>query len=358
MYDGVVSAPVTTEMTEGITVESIRGLLLPLPTVFDENGNVDEPVVRQMIDYYIGAGVSAMFVGGSMGQGMALTQDERKGLFDLSIEAVRGRVPLIAHIGTADPFSTIDLGRHALHAGADALAAVGPYYYSDRSPGEIRAHFRSIGKALKAPLMLYNNPKYQGYNITAQQMAVFVEDSPQIFGCKLAKGGIEEAMDYRAELGATFKLFATASALYPGMRLGIAGSISPPLTLCPEIGVSCVRAIDEGDYERAFALQTAILELRSALLSPAIRRVCGRGVYLTGLRELGFAVKTYPRLASRRRPNARHTAHSRGIGRCAFRVEAGRVSSAAVKNALPLRRLVRSVTSPSACAVLRSPPRA
>jgi dihydrodipicolinate synthase/N-acetylneuraminate lyase len=213
----------------------------------------------------------------------------------MAINQVHGRVPVVAHVGTADPYTTIDLGRHALKAGAAALAAVGPYYYSDRSPAELRAHFRMIGQELKAPILLYNNPKYQGYPISGELMAQFVEDSPQIFGCKLAKGGVDEVVAYRGALGSDFKLFAMASSLYPGMLIGLTGTVSPPLTLCPEIGVACIRAIDSGDYSRAMELQRAIIELQGALLSPAIRKICGRGVYLVGLRELGFPIKIYPR---------------------------------------------------------------
>lgn len=276
-------------------MNDIRGMLLPLPTVFDDNGMIDEPVLRQMVDYYIGAGIHAMFVGGSMGQGMALTQDERKKLFDIVIGAVNKRIPVVTHVGTADPYTTIDLGRHALKAGADALAIVGPYYYSDRTPAELRAHFKMVGRELKAPILLYNNPSYQGYAINGELMSQFVEDSPQIFGCKLAKGGIDELVAYRATLGPDFKLFAMASSLFPGIRLGLTGTVSPPLTLCPEIGVACIRAIDAGDDRRALELQEAIVELQGSLMSPAIRKIAGRGVYLAGLRELGFPIKLYPR---------------------------------------------------------------
>lgn len=276
-------------------MNDIRGMLLPLPTVFDDDGMIDEPVLRQMVDYYIGAGIHAVFVGGSMGQGMALTQDERKRLFDIVISAVNKRIPVVAHVGTADPYTTIDLGRYALKAGADALAIVGPYYYSDRTQPELRAHFKMVGRELKAPILLYNNPKYQGYPITGEHMAQFVEDSPQIFGCKLAKGGIDELVAYRATLGPDFKLFAMASSLFPGIRLGLTGTVSPPLTLCPEIGVACIRAIDAGDDRRALELQEAIVELQGSLMSPAIRKIAGRGVYLAGLRELGFPIKLYPR---------------------------------------------------------------
>lgn len=276
-------------------MDAIRGMLLPLPTVFDEAGNIDEPALRQMIDYYIGAGINALFVGGSMGQGMALTQDERKHLFDIAIHQIGGRVPVVCHVGTADPYTTIDLGKYALKKGSTALATVGPYYYSDRTPAELRAHFKMVGRELKAPILLYNNPKYQGYPIAGELMAQLVEDSPHIFGCKLAKGGVDEVVAYRGTMGPGFKLFAMASSLYPGLLIGLTGTVSPPLTLCPEIGVACIRAVDSGDYTRALELQRAIIDLQGALLSPAIRKICGRGVYLVGLRELGFPIKIYPR---------------------------------------------------------------
>jgi dihydrodipicolinate synthase/N-acetylneuraminate lyase len=276
-------------------MQHVRGLVLPLPTAFDADGRIDEPVIRQMVDHYVKAGVSAIFAGGSMGQGMAMTQEERKRLFSIVYSAAGGRVPVIAHIGTADPYTTIDLGKEALRVGCEAIAIVGPYYYSDRSNDELRAHFRMVCKELPAPTLLYNNPKYQGYPISGEQMARFVEDSPQIIGCKMAKGGVDEAIAYRAAIGSNFKLFAMASSLYPGMLMGITGTISPPLTLCPEIGVACARAIDAGDHATALDLQLAIIELQGALMSPAIRKICGRGVYLAGLRELGFPIKVYPR---------------------------------------------------------------
>lgn len=276
-------------------MDDIRGMLLPLPTVFDATGQIDEPTLRQMIDYYVDAGINSMFVGGSMGQGMALTQDERKYLFDIAATQINGRIPMVAHVGTADPYTTIDLGTYAMKAGAAALAVVGPYYYSDRTPAELRAHMRMVGKALTAPILLYNNPKYQGYPISGEQMSQWREDSPNIFGCKLAKGGVDELVAYRGAMGADFKLFAMASSLYPGMLLGLTGTVSPPLTLCPEIGVACVRAIEAGQDARALELQTAIINLQGALISPALRKICGRGVYLEGLRELGFPIKLYPR---------------------------------------------------------------
>jgi dihydrodipicolinate synthase/N-acetylneuraminate lyase len=269
--------------------------VLPLPTVFDHAGQIDKPVMRQMIDYYVASGINAIFVGGSMGQGMAMTQEERKSLFELSVEAVNGRVPVLAHVGTADPYTTIDLGKHALKVGANALAIVGPYYYSDRSHAELRAHFKMVGEALQAPILLYNNPKYQGYPITPELMRQIVEDSPQVFGTKLAMGGVDEALIYGEILGPKFKMFAICSQLFPGMRMGIAGTVSPPLAVFPELGVELIRAIDRKDNARALELQVAATEFQAPFLSNVIKKECGRAIYRAGLQELGFKVKAYPR---------------------------------------------------------------
>lgn len=239
-----------------------------------------------------------------MGQGPALSQEERKRLFRSVVGAVGGRAPTIAHIGTADPYTTIELGNVAVELGSTAVALVGPYYYSDRSTEDLRAHIKLVCSEVKAPALLYNNPKYQGYQISASMMAQFVGDSPRIFGCKLARGGIDEASAYREALGPEFKLFAMASSLFPGLLAGISGTISPPLTLCPQLGVACISAIERGDYNEALRLQLAIIELQSTLMSPELRRTGGRGVYLAGWREQGFNVQMYPRWPTQDLPDA------------------------------------------------------
>lgn len=276
-------------------MQAIRGMLLPLPTVFEDDGRIDERLMQDLVDYYIDAGVNALFVGGSFGQGPAMSLEERKQLSAIVTKRVAKRIPVVVHAGTADHFTTIEIGKHALQVGADALAFVGPYYYADHSPEEVREHFREVGKALKAPFMLYNNPKYQGYPISAQLMRQMRDDNPRIFGAKLAMGSIDEAKNYQRTVGADFKLFSLASTLFPGMLCGITGTVSPPLAVFPELGVELVRAIDRKDYVRALELQQAVVDFHSAFLLPAVLKDCGRSIYRQGLIEQGFKVKRYPR---------------------------------------------------------------
>jgi dihydrodipicolinate synthase/N-acetylneuraminate lyase len=272
--------------------EAIRGMLLPLPTVFDGSGEVDEPLMRDMVQFYLGAGVHALFVCGSFGQGPAMRTDQRQHVAQLVVEEVRGRIPVVIHVGTVDPYSAVELGQHARSIGADAIGLVGPFYYTDRTHDELVLHFQMVDDAVQLPILVYNNPGYQGYVITPALMQRLVAAIPRIFGAKLAMGTIPEALEY-LRLIPGFAPFILGNGLMPGMREGIVGTVSPPLAATPELGVDLIRAIDEGRDEDALRLQ----DMASVVNDELIRywRKYGRIAFGEALRALGFPIKQYPR---------------------------------------------------------------
>ncbi len=278
-------------------MEQVRGIVLPSPTVFLEDGRVDEKLMRELTDWFVACGVHGFFVLGSYGQGPAMTPDERKKVAEIVVQQVKRRVPVVVHIGAVDPFTAIDLGKHAKSIGADAVGHVGPYYYADRSEYEIIEHFKMVDRALGMPILVYNNLRYSGYNIHPAFMARLVEAVPNIFGAKLAMGSVDEAMAYMKTVKAPFALFALASNLVSAMSVGVAGTISPPLAVTPEIGVELIRAIDAGKAEEALALQKAVIRIHDIFLRLA--GPFGRTIYCEAMRLRGFDVKMYPRWPSK-----------------------------------------------------------
>lgn len=275
----------------------IRGIVLPAPTVFKADGSVDEKLMCELTEWFIASGVHAFFILGSYGQGPALSPDERKKVAETVIQQVKKRIPVVVHIGAVDPYTAMDLGKHAKAIGADAVGHVGPYYYADRSEYEIIEHFKMVDRALGMPILIYNNPRYSGYNIHPAFMARLVEAVPNIFGAKLAMGGVDEAMAYLKLVKAPFAPYALASNLVSAMSVGVAGTISPPLAVTPEIGVELVRAIDAGDATRALALQKDVIRIHDLFLRLA--GPFGRTIYCEAMRLRGFDVKMYPRWPSR-----------------------------------------------------------
>ncbi|HLH25741.1 MAG TPA: dihydrodipicolinate synthase family protein [Chloroflexota bacterium] len=272
--------------------DAIRGMLLPIPTVFDGTGEVDEPLMREMTRFYLDAGIHALFVCGSFGQGPAMRLDQRKAVAELIVQEVRGRIPVIIHIGTVDPYSAVELGQHARAIGADGIGVVGPFYYSDRTPEELVLHFQMIDAAVQLPILVYNNPGYQGYAITPALMQRLVAAVPRIFGAKLAMGTIPEALEYLEQIPG-FAPFILGNGLLEGMRQGIRGTVSPPLAATPELGVDLIRAIDEGRDEEARRLQDLASEVNDELIK--YWKKYGRVAFAEALRALGFPIKQYPR---------------------------------------------------------------
>lgn len=272
--------------------DAIRGLLLPLPTFFDGTGEVDAPLMRDMTQFYVDKGVNGFFVCGSYGQGPAMRPDQRQQVAALVVEEVRGRIPVVIHIGAVEPYTAIELGLHARDIGATAVGMVGPYYYSDHIPDEVVLHFQRVDAAVQLPLLVYNNPGYQGYAITLPLMQRMCAAMPRIFGGKLAMGTIDDARQYIEGIPG-FAAFALSSGLMPGMLQGIRGTISPPLTLVPELGVDLVRAIDERRDADATRIQEQVREVEKVLIR--VWKQYGRTPYAEGLRALGFAIKEYPR---------------------------------------------------------------
>ncbi len=276
--------------------QNFRGLIIPLATPCLDNGDLDTEILTELVEFYLAKGVHGFFVLGSFGMGAATAVEQRKQVAEIVLKITRRRVPCMIQIGAVDPYTSIELGKHARAHGAEAVAMVGPYYYSDRTEWEIVEHYKMVDREVGLPMLVYNNPEYSGYDITPALMAQLVEAVPNIFGSKLADGNLSQAQRYMKKL-AGFSIFIPAQNLFPGMLAGIKGSISPPLASYPELGVSLIKAIDDRDWNTATSLQVKLYEYASFRASFATKY--GRSVFTETMRLRGINVKRYPRWPTR-----------------------------------------------------------
>ena len=281
----------------GSVAERFRGLVAPIPTVFDGKGEVDVATQKQLTDWYIEKGVDGFFVLGSQGQGPACRIDQRKAVAEAVLGQVNGRIPVVIQVGAVDPYTSMELATHARQAGADAIGMVGPYYYSDRAEWELIEQHKMVNEAGKLPMFLYNNPEYSGYPTPPSMMVKIREAIPGVFGAKLAAGTIDQAVEYLDTLGKDFNVFIPVNQLIEGMAKGVCGSIAAgvPVTV-PEVGVALVAAIKAGDDARAKAINARMSEhsKRTSKL-----REYGRSTTRVGLQLRGLPIKEYPRWPTR-----------------------------------------------------------
>ena len=276
----------------------IRGVLLPIITPFDEQVRIDEQVMRQLVDFHIGAGVQGLFVLGSTGQGPAMTTEERKQAAAIALDQARSRVPMVIHVGTADAGSTVELAEHAAAHKADAVAIVPPYYYSDHTEYEILAHYKAVAKAVPLPVFIYENPKYSGISISPGLAVRMKEQVPALKGIKVAYG--QGALLEYVRLLPDVSIFTGNADLFGLVPFGLAGMINPPTSFVPELCVELFAALDIKDYTRAVEAQKRV-DTAASLVAGRLRKY-GRVPLQEVFRMRGFAVKRFPKWETEQMP--------------------------------------------------------
>jgi len=141
----------------------MKGVVPPVITPFLENGDVDFAGI-QTLTRFLKQHVNGLFITGSYGSGVLLTNEERQKVAEVTLKETAGSIPVIVHVGTADSRSAALLARHAAEAGASAVSAVGPFYYKHNADS-ISAFYQAILDAVngRIPVYVYNNPGFQGY---------------------------------------------------------------------------------------------------------------------------------------------------------------------------------------------------
>ena len=273
----------------------LAGTVIPLPTPFDESGEVDEKTFRQVIDFELDAKVDGLMVAGSYGQGPVMRPDQRMRAAEVALEQARGKAPVIVHVGAPDIQSVILLAEHSAKIGAAALLIVPPYYYTDHSEFELIEHYRAVARAVSLPIYIYNNKRYAGIDITPEFARRLAEEVPTIRGLKLAWGTLEESVKYLSALkGCDFGVFpGTPTETIAGAEAGVRGTIAPMASVFPELCAELWRAAAKKERDKALSLQDRVKKLY-AVVADYAKRV-GRTAFKELYRVRGIQMKMYPR---------------------------------------------------------------
>ena len=240
------------------------GVVIPLITPFDEDYQVDFPVLDSLVEFTVSSGVHGLFVAGSAGMGPVMTVEQRKAVCEATVRKVAHRVPVIVQVGAADTPTTIELGEHARKTGADAISSLAPYYYSDHTDNEIIYHFKKLGDSVDLPIYIYENSRYTGITIKPALAKKIAEATPSICGIKVSHGTLEEVLRYVDALPKDTGVFSGPILnLFPGYYFGIKGSVSPPTSMVPELAVSFWNAVAERRYEESVKQAGRILSVVS-----------------------------------------------------------------------------------------------
>ena len=242
---------------------SIPALITPF-----SHGRVDEATFRDFVEWQIAEGSNALVPCGTTGESATLDFEEHHRVIALCVEQTRGRVPVIAGVGSNNTQVAITNMTEAKRNGADAALVVLPYYNRPSQAGLI-AHFTALTEAVDLPIIVYNVPGRTVTNILVETLAE-VAKLPNVVGIKDATGDLGRVSAQRAACGESFcQLSGNDETALAFNAMGGVGCISVSANVAPRLCADFQAAIREGRWDEALRLQDKLYPLHIALFTDA-----------------------------------------------------------------------------------------
>jgi dihydrodipicolinate synthase/N-acetylneuraminate lyase len=242
------------------------GIIPPALSSFDADGTIYEKGIRANIRFILPY-ANGLYPVGTYGCGPCMGLDERKKVLEIILDEVNGKIPVVAHVGTADTKTTCELAKHAKSAGAAGVGAISPYYSPHLSDEAMYRHFAALVDAVNEtefPVFVYNNSHLSQNAITPKVLRRLAEHG--LRGCKDSSfdivnyyffhEAIKDYPDFNLIIGTEAIFMAAFDAEATGCVCGMAN-------IFPEILKELRDAYLAGDRARAMELQYTILEVRS-----------------------------------------------------------------------------------------------
>jgi 4-hydroxy-tetrahydrodipicolinate synthase len=239
---------------------AIKGSIPPVITPF-RDGAVDYEAYAGLINFQVAEGSHGILVNGTTAEPSTLTTEERNRLVDIAIEAVNGRVPVVAATGSQSLAETEQLTAHAAKAGADALLIVTPYYIRPPQRGLIE-YYLKVASQHETPWMIYHIPGRTAINVTLDSL----KELRTFVGMKHAVNDLGFVTECLSAFGDDFKIFVGLEELsFPMMTIGACGLMNAVGNLRPSVLSDMCQAVWDSDLKKGRELHQRLLEINQAV---------------------------------------------------------------------------------------------
>lgn len=241
-----------------------KGIVPPIATPIDENEHVDEPRLREHIDFMIERGVKGILAFGSNSEFYMMDKDEQEPILKIILDQVKGRVPVYMGVGAIRTKKCIELALMGREMGVNAVSVLQPMFLKP-SEDELYTHFSSIADALgDTPMLLYNNPGRTGYGISQDLVHRLCHEKENIIGMKDSSGDITQTEEFiRRNRDVNFKVMCGKdTAIYAGLAVGAVGAVCCTANFIPELVCSIYDKFTSGDWKGALEAQFRLNPIR------------------------------------------------------------------------------------------------
>ncbi|MGI5990017.1 MAG: dihydrodipicolinate synthase family protein [Lachnospiraceae bacterium] len=250
-----------------MNTDFIKGIVVPIITVIDEDEKIDEAGMRRQVDYVIDGGLQGILAFGSNGEFYQVEEDEMERGLKIMVDEAAGRVPVYFGIGAINTKKAVRLAKMAVANGANVISVLQPMFLKPTTD-ELYRHFKTIAEAVPdTPMLLYNNPGRVGYGLSADIVTKLAHDVPNIVGMKDTSGDItltEECV--RRNRDVNFKVFGGKDTLlFASLCVGAVGGVCTAGNFMPELIEDVYQKFVRGDFEGAREAQFRLNPVRLAM---------------------------------------------------------------------------------------------
>ena len=278
-----------------MNTDFIKGVVVPILTVIDEQERIDEQKMRAHVDYVIEGGVSGILAFGSNGEFYVIEEDEMKRGLQIMVSQAAGRVPVYFGIGAISTKKACRLAQMAVENGAAGISILQPMFLKPTYQ-ELYQHFKTVAESVpETPVLLYNNPGRTGYTLSAQLVDELAHTVPNIVGMKDTSGDITLTSEFiRRTRDVGFRVFGGKDTLlYASMCHGAVGGVCTAANFMPELIADVYNKFVAGDLAGSLEAQFKLNPVRLAM-DPASFPVAAKD--MAALRGLDVGVPYLPNL--------------------------------------------------------------
>lgn len=233
-------------------IKKYEGIIPAFYACYDAEGRINPQAVRELTRYFIDKGVKGVYVGGSSGECIYQSKEERKLVLENVMAEAKGKLTVIAHIACNNTADSQELAAHAESLGVDAIAAIPPIYFK-LPPYAIAKYWNDMSAAApNTDFIIYNIPQLAGVALSVPLLKEMLKN-PRVIGVKNSSMPVQDIQMWRDEGAIVFN--GPDEQLISGMVMGATGGIGGTYGAMPELYTKLFNLVKSGDLATALEIQ-------------------------------------------------------------------------------------------------------
>ncbi|MFT4094653.1 MAG: dihydrodipicolinate synthase family protein [Niabella sp.] len=249
-------------------IQKTEGLLAATFSTFDEDMELNLDLIPVIVDKLLSDGVKGVFVGGTNGEGLSLTTEERMAVTAAYVKAVNKRMRVFAHVGHSSIREAKKLAAHAQSVGVDAISAVAAFYFKPSSAENLADCMAAIASAAPGtPYYYYHIPAVTGISVSVTEFLKYAESKiPNLAGVKYTASTLHEYQDCLKYKNGKFDiLFGYDELLLPALSMGAKAAIGSTYSFAAPLYLEIMDLFNQGRLAAAAAAQYDCIKMIKAL---------------------------------------------------------------------------------------------